>query len=79
MYDHHRRIMDFEIENKCNWNESLIKFIDSDDSLILKHSIPPYLISYQGSDITFIGLIIELITGFCAGSSLNNNQRRYTM
>ena len=52
----------------CLWNEENIKFIDCNNSLRLKHKIPPYLISFEGSGNTYTRLIIELITQFYTGS-----------
>ena len=55
----------------CVWDEDLIQFVQTKDlQMKLKHKIPPYLLSYQGSGNTYTRLIIELITQFYTGSSM---------
>ena len=60
--------------NACEWREDLIHFVNSNDSMGLKHTIPPYLISFQGSGNTYTRLMIELITNFYTGSALPNDR-----
>eukprot|EP01083_Nonionella_stella_P037836 103108_1 len=55
-------------QRKCEWNETNIKFINCNDSLQLQHSVPPYLISFEGSGNTYTRLVVELITNYYTGS-----------
>ena len=56
------------INLNCTWNESEIQFIDCNSSLKLRHKLPPYLISFEGSGNTYTRLIIELILKHYTGS-----------
>eukprot|EP01084_Bolivina_argentea_P079801 144668_1 len=61
-------------QSQCAWNEYDIRFVRSNESEKFIHSIPPYLISFQGSGNTYTRLIVELITNYYTGSILRNDK-----
>ena len=66
--------MDIQIQTECEWSEDDIGWIECDDTHKLIHSTPPFFLSFQGSGNTFTRLILELITGFYTGSSMQNDR-----
>eukprot|EP01083_Nonionella_stella_P107168 310120_1 len=60
----------FVIENdlNCTWNKDDIQFIDCRSSMKLRHQLPPYLISFEGSGNTYTRLIIELVCQHFTGN-----------
>ena len=60
--------------SNCTFSEDDIRLVECDDLPKFAHSLPPYLISFQGSGNTFTRLVLELITGFYTGSAMANDR-----
>ena len=60
--------------SNCTLSEDGIRLVKYADLSNFAHSLPPYLISFQGSGNTFTRLVLELITGFYTGSAMFNDR-----